>query len=76
MHSAHSVIDDSRGTIAGVEDDSKHIPEEHQNEESISPPGVPDPGTNKTLTLDMLDRIPEMHRFLDLRNDDGSNGIG
>jgi hypothetical protein len=39
-------------------------------------PDVPKPQETKDPSLDLLDRIPNLYRLLDLRNDDGSGGIG
>ena len=38
--------------------------------------GIPEPVKAKEPSLDLLDRIPKLYRLLDLRNDDGSGGIG
>ena len=76
MYSAYSVpINGSHDKIGGVEDDNAYIQEERRMKEPI-PPSAPKPGKDEALILDILDRIPKMHRLLDLRNDDGSNGIG
>jgi hypothetical protein len=70
MHPAHPSHNDSQSTTGGVDVGGP----ETSNPDMAS--GIPEPEKAKVPSLDLLDKIPKLYRLLDLRNDDGSGGIG
>jgi hypothetical protein len=73
MHPAHPSHNESHGTTSGVDVGGK-AGSQTGNLDSVS--ALPEQGKAKAPSLDLLDRIPKLYRLLDLRNDDGSGGIG
>jgi hypothetical protein len=73
MHPAYPSYNDSQGTADGVDVGGK-AGSQTGNPGTAS--GIPEPVKAKASSLDLLDKIPQLYRLLDLRNDDGSGGIG
>jgi hypothetical protein len=73
MHPAYPAPDDNQDTTHGVGAGRKSG---SQMNEPAFFPNAQEPPKAKAPSFDLLERIPKMYRLLDLRNDDGSGGIG
>jgi hypothetical protein len=73
MHPADPVHNDNQDTTDSIDVGGKTS---SQTNKLPSVTDIPKPQETKGPSLDLLDRIPKMYRLLDLRNDEGSGGIG
>ena len=73
MHPAHPSHIDGQATTGGADAGGKAGSQTGNPDMASS---IPEPVKAKAPSLDLLDRIPKLYRLLDLRNDDGSGGIG